>query len=85
MDTKMDKFAMYAFFAMVIGVSAWWFGSVIPERDRKLKVVHACYIDSGCSGLGIPGQDQAASQCWADCTTEAARSEGFATVDGVNR
>lgn len=84
-----DKIAMLVLAVMFIAVGGWWFGKVIPERDAKLFAIHECYTDMGCSSLGVPGQDQAASECWASCTVEAAkehhRSEGFASATERNR
>tara|TARA_X000000950_G_scaffold259444_1_gene327832 strand:- start:6931 stop:7197 length:267 start_codon:yes stop_codon:yes gene_type:complete len=65
-----DKISAVLLVVLMVGVCGWWFGKVIPERDAKLFAIHDCYVEQGCQTMGVPGHDEAASECWQMCTVE---------------
>ena len=70
-EERKETIFMGAFIALFMVASGWYVLDFLPERDAKLRSIHECYVDSGCEGSGIPGEDQAATECWQDCTVQA--------------
>ena len=68
-ETWVDKVCAGILLVGGLALVIWWMGFVIPERDRKLWQINACYVERGCDEInGTPQDTESARQCWSECT-----------------